>query len=895
MKPYATPIRSALPVLLPLAVLFIALFGRVIFQPRTFAFRDSVHFYYPLYEQITTALHRGHFPVWDPAENLGQPLAANPAGALFYPGKLIFLGLFLPGVSYGVCYKWYILGHFILAYLTFYRFARHLGSRGASIFGSLAYTFGGALFFQQTNPIFLVGASWFPAAFSGGMALIDCNERAGLRRTRVLRVAFPLAMMILGGDPQAAYIASLSLVGYFFYRCFFYHRSFHARVPRTRPGIRSGILLITAFFIAALLAMVQILPSLEMTRLTNRAGGTEPVCLWDRIHPVSRAQNDSLPPCSLADGLLCRQIDRPASRVGRIYRFSLPPWELLTMLLPRGGGDLFPENSRAGSALNCGEGDWYGSLYLGFFPLLAVIYALRKHGKNAIAASTRDNRPLRLYMGGVALVFILGSLGAFGPCWLVRVLFGAGSAVPCDGDPVGGVYWLMTQLLPGFASFRYPAKLMTSAALPLCALAVFGYDALLARREIFAVGRMGRVSFAATVSLLLMVALFFLPPWGERFLAALLPQRSLASLFGPMNIAAAARCLGGSALGGALLLVTGGSLFLNRREIGRMWLERSILALLVLDLFAASRWQVVTLPESALNRPIALAGRAASPGSAPVRILRSGQLYPPGFLSTASKNRPAELALWQRATLLSRFAAREGFADLFPTGTMTPTGYDQLKRALFPDPKDASYPGPPADVRDSVLAFLDCRYLLTRVHHPGNFAAERLLPDNRELPWPDGLEFRQMKAFDGRLRLFHREFPNLSPCQELAQRHRCPTSEGESACFIDYQPEKLIIRARLNSPGYLTVAEQYWPGWRCSITPIIGDQPDGSQTYPAEIRSCCGFLRRVDLPSGLWEIEMTYRPTLLYIGGAVSILTLAAVLIIALISRSINSFTKKAS
>ena len=297
---------------------------------------------------------------------------------------------------------------------------------------------------------------------------------------------------------------------------------------------------------------------------SNRAPSREPVRVWDT--PRAACGGDAGPTRgeSLADGVLCRQIDRPASRVGQIYRFSLPPWELLTMLLPRAGGDLFPEDSRVGSALNCGQGDWYGTLYFGLFPLLAALCALgrRREGRSKTAA---DQTPLRSFMGILAVLLILGSLGAFGPYWLARAAMGTDSLTPRAGDPVGGVYWLMTQLLPGVASFRYPAKLMTCAALPLCALAVFGYDTF---RAGLPAGRPGRVLCGAAVLVLLAIALVFFLPRGEAFLAAAASRRLPASLFGPLNNAAAARCLGGSALWAALLLAAVGFLWSARHRLG---------------------------------------------------------------------------------------------------------------------------------------------------------------------------------------------------------------------------------------------------------------------------------------------------------------------------------------
>ena len=50
-------------------------------------------------------------PLWNPYENLGIPLAGNPAASVFYPGKLIFA---LP-ISYPWAYKIYIMDHLLLA------------------------------------------------------------------------------------------------------------------------------------------------------------------------------------------------------------------------------------------------------------------------------------------------------------------------------------------------------------------------------------------------------------------------------------------------------------------------------------------------------------------------------------------------------------------------------------------------------------------------------------------------------------------------------------------------------------------------------------------------------------------------------------------------------------
>ncbi len=48
-----------------------------------------------------------------------------------------------------------------------------------------------------------------------------------------------------------------------------------------------------------------------------------------------------------------------------------------------------------------------------------------------------------------------------------------------DGD--GGVYWLLSTLLPGFRQFRYPSKLLSFTVLAVAGLAGIGWDDVVAR------------------------------------------------------------------------------------------------------------------------------------------------------------------------------------------------------------------------------------------------------------------------------------------------------------------------------------------------------------------------------------------------------------------------------
>ncbi len=78
---------------------------------------------------------------------------------------------------------------------------------GATLAG-LSYAFGAPILFQYCNIIFLVGAAWIP----WGLWLVDRWLRLG-RPAAILGLAVVLAMQVLGGDPESAYLVGLCLGG----------------------------------------------------------------------------------------------------------------------------------------------------------------------------------------------------------------------------------------------------------------------------------------------------------------------------------------------------------------------------------------------------------------------------------------------------------------------------------------------------------------------------------------------------------------------------------------------------------------------------------------------------------------------------------------------------------
>src|SRR4051794_14230379 len=185
--------------------LVLACFWPVLFRDGQFAHFDAAFFYYPLYLRVQQEWAAGRWPLWEPGQNGGMPLLGNPVAAVLYPGKAVF-GLF----PYAWGLRLYVIGHVLVALVGMVALARSLELGGVgSILSGLTYAFGAPLLLQYGNPIFLVGAAWIP----WGLRAIDRLQRCG-RRIATAELAAILALQVLGGDPEAAYLTVVCGAGY---------------------------------------------------------------------------------------------------------------------------------------------------------------------------------------------------------------------------------------------------------------------------------------------------------------------------------------------------------------------------------------------------------------------------------------------------------------------------------------------------------------------------------------------------------------------------------------------------------------------------------------------------------------------------------------------------------
>jgi len=851
-------------------------FGGVLLTREGLAYRDVAHFYFPLFEYVQQQWNAGRWPLWNPLEGLGKPLLADGTASPFYPLKLVFA---LPG-EYAWWFHVYVSVHVLLCAFGAYRLARvWVQDASAAGVGALAYAFGGSVLFQYANPPFLVGAAWLPWCLLAVQSIYRCPSRRA-----VVGMATTLALMVLGGDPQGAYHAVLlALLPSVVRGRWGSPRNETTTQPPeitvpypARRGVadfvrRPVVSVVVAAALAGGLAAVQILPSAVFARRSSRAVVDAPRSVY-QLASYAIAAPEERGDGPWYAGLLELE-RRPGSHDAQRYWFSVGPWRWIEMLWPNFAGRQFPVHGRWFDIVPA-EGElWTPSLYFGVLPLLAALGAVWLR---------RGAREVR-WMACIAAIGLLAAMGGFGLGWI-----GQGSDPPI-GDAVGGLYWWMVTLLPGYATFRYPAKWLVPAALGLSMLAAVGCDEALSggwrKRTIRALAIFASV---IVVTMWIGVLIFNWAPawWG---------QSSADPLFGPLDASRAAfDVFTGAVLASTVLvLICCGFLFCNlqftkQRLVNTRLIGALMLSVTALDLAVANSWLIGTAPLAAWNEPQPLAARLADDTSpARPRAYRATDWFPEMWHEESSEGRLEEIVRWQRQTLYPKFHLPAGVALVQPTGSLVSADFAAwlagdcagelslkqrlallgVERLIVSDgsregeviakPVDDPLPRvwtvrdveqlPPLDT--NLLAAIERRtaYVLAPSGEPRDLRRQAVVETPVVLPTASNTEVADMRNSPPRI--------------------------------VSHETNRMEVDVALNAPVLLVVNEAYDPGWRARVC-TAGD--DDSRSVP--VLQTNRVMRGVWLPAGEHRVEFVYRPTSFYAGLVISLAT-AAILLLTLLRR----------
>jgi hypothetical protein len=925
-----------------IAIPIAAYFGPALFSNGSFAFRDAGHFYYPLFQWCCREWAAGRVPLWNPAENCGVPVLADVTSSVFYPGKLIFL---LP-LSFAFLFKLYTVVHVVLAAGGSYWLARTWkASQTAAALAAIAYSCGGNVVFQYTNVVFLVGAAWLPFAALAAERML--RERSWLAAGWLAAV---LALMILGGDPQAAYHALVITALY----AVVLGTSAKgepltdaAPRPRRMSGLvtRVGLCCIAASG-AYLLAAVQILPSSEALKLSDRAIYNRPRNVYEAAtvgFRVSDQQSLGEPrQQSIARGLFGEPEEH--THLELAYDFSVGPWRLVEYLWPNIGGRMFPTHRRWFSLLPAEGRIWTPTLYMGLVPVLLAVSVIRLR-----SAPTHI-----VWLSWIVLLFTVGSFGTYGLGWLLRELWPAlGNRNPDQltiGSPVGGVYWLMLTLLPDYVYFRYPAKLLPLISLAISQLAAIGFD----RAATQSASRLQRAIFIVGCgSAVIGVLVWCAGPkscshLAQQFFAACIGTAPFANIgwsdpsFGPFDATGAYYDVLFALIQTAIVALIAWWSF---RKISSGWTSAKLLLVFLtgIEIAVANSWLVVTAPVDVWTKKPVLAESIRSHqtqvesdvGLSP-RVFRANlaSWRPANFAATSSGQRLAKIARWEHDTLFPKHPLLNQLSLVESYGSVKSADYESLltvAKQHGPRQQDNTLLPQP-----SVLRLLGTDFLVLPQSHRLDFA-ERITDARLETApgMPEGAALWQMTRTLPRMwivhdvetvaelpqqrtkratdeRTYNTLFPGDRPRDFLrsatvetneqligsdetsATDRGLPTSNPAESCRIThYSPQRVVAEAQLDQPGLLILGDSWYPGWKAVVT-----SADGQREVP--IYRTDRVLRGVWLPAGKHRIEYRFRSPTFRLGAIISALSwaiLTAALMTGLLlhrrrSRSTNSVAR---
>ena len=833
------------------------------------AFRDTAHFYSPSFSWQAAEWRDGSIPLWNDQEGLGSDVVGDGSSSVFYPGKLLLVALPVPWASR---LNLYILAHLLLAAAGSYRLARswNLGAAPAFLAAS-AYSLSGPVLSLHANVPFLVGAAWLPWAIH---ALDDLLRRG--RRSAIGPLALVLALMVLGGDPQAAYHVGLAGGLYLL------------MLPRRISGRsrrRGLVLLAGAALLASLLSAIQLLPLLQQSRQSTRAAPDHPRSIYEL-----RMQGHS--PGEQVRGLL-GQAGNPYQPDP--YEFSVSPWRLAELAWPNVSGRLYPHNERWLRAMGGERRIWSPTLYMG---LLVMVLAW-------CGWSLRSSEPRVRWLSWLLLLSAIASLGLYGIGWGLRQAGLLDSSGTGSGtDPAGGLYWWMTVVLPGYVKFRFPAKLWILFTLATSLLAAWQMQKLLGGQRHRPARRLIMLAGTGTAGLLL---LLLLRPW----LLDMLGQGSSDYLLGPLQVDAAWRGILRAFVHGTLLALLLLALLANlpSRSLGPL-----LVSLTILEIAVANSWLVQHVPGRSWETPspleILLEEPVPDDESRPTERMFRAQWRrwkPRHWIRQSSPERLGEAVRWDRQTLLPRYQLLSPIGSLESSqslpdrtlatllivgrrhGTRRPDGlWEPDVRLLgslgvrwIAGPGDWNPGGASLPLQLPHPETAPANFSLWRVPSPAPFAHVVY-----EARWSGPMPLRmsdlarQVEAefyLDGRLSdlthlvLLHGE----SPSPLAASRDAGPAPAAATVHLGHFEPTRRELTVQLDQPGYLVLNQAYAPGWKA-----WSRRPGNGQWQEVPLQRANFGASALSLPAGRHQLLLRYQPATVRTGAWLSLAGFTLLLIL---------------
>ncbi|HRW08251.1 MAG TPA: YfhO family protein [Caldilineaceae bacterium] len=236
---------------------------------------DLVSFLYPTYRFAAAQLQQGILPLWNPTLYAGAPFIGDiQAGFLYVPNLILFW--LWPNFDYEVM-QWFVIGHLCWAALGMYVLLRAWSdapplrrlSRGAALFGALAFALSDPFLIHLGNLNLIAVLSWLPWILA---AYHKALYHHSLRWAAIAGFLFSLANF--AGHAQSTFyigmILALFTLGHWALKASEWrsaHKTKTVSLPRVIAVLQYP--LITATLTILLTAPI-LLPAMELARFTER-------------------------------------------------------------------------------------------------------------------------------------------------------------------------------------------------------------------------------------------------------------------------------------------------------------------------------------------------------------------------------------------------------------------------------------------------------------------------------------------------------------------------------------------------------------------------------------------------------------------------------------------------
>jgi len=240
----------------------VAVYFHEILLMKSFFWEDFLYQFYPFRNFAAAAIAGGELPLWNPYTFSGTPFQADIQSALFYVPNLL-LSLFVSGGK--LHFYWvelFIILHYVLAGVTMYYYAREIGiTAWGALLSGIIFTFSGFMVTHAIHQVVICQVAWLPL-------ILLLFRRALMRRSLIycILTGLTLGHAVLAGFPQISLYIFFFLFLYFIYEFLISVKEKGLKNSLALPPIAAG-----AIIIAVALTALQLLPTMELAPLSQRA------------------------------------------------------------------------------------------------------------------------------------------------------------------------------------------------------------------------------------------------------------------------------------------------------------------------------------------------------------------------------------------------------------------------------------------------------------------------------------------------------------------------------------------------------------------------------------------------------------------------------------------------